>query len=174
MSIIIIIVQICTNLYNYNNYGSVQICIHSLHEVHVYKEVYKFVQVYISTCSLQVYTGKRRAAQPEADLSLVKIRDLVAIHCENYPLRSQIGECTRIEEDYIEVGWMEGSYTSSWKPWKIRDPKNKRKTVTWTDTVPKTSILLFGFTLTSRNFLRKCTVERLTKLYAKLQSCKDQ
>ncbi len=101
------------------------------------KEVYKFVQVYIPTCSLQVYTGKRRAAQPEADLSLVKIRDLVAIHCENYTKEPVIGECTRIEEDYIEVGWMEVSYTSSWKPWKIRDPKNKRRTVTWTDTVPK-------------------------------------
>ena len=132
--------------------------------------------MYSPTCcfsciySLQVYTGKRRATQPEADISLVKTGDLVAVYCENYTKEPVIGECTRIEEQYIEVGWMEGSYSSTWKPWKIRDPKNRRKMITWTDTVPKTSIMLFGFTLTSRKFLRKCTTERLTKLYAKIQS----
>jgi len=50
---------------------------------------------------------------------------------------------------------MEGTYTTSWKAWKIRDPQNHRETIQWTDHVPKDSIILFDFALTSTNHLRK-------------------
>jgi len=65
---------------------------------------------------------------------------------------------------------MEGTYTTSWKPWKIRDPQNHRKTIQWTDHVTKDSIILFYFALTSTNHLQKATVQHLTKEYSRLKS----
>ena len=60
-----------------------------------------------------------------------------------------IGRCTQIFDDTIDVAWLEGSYTSLWKPWKVQDAINCRKVVDWVDRIPKGSILLFGFTLTA-------------------------
>jgi len=71
--------------------------------------------------------------------------------------------CTQVFDKDIEITWMEGTYTTSWKPWKIRDPQNHRKTIQWTDHVPKDSIILFDFALTSTNHLRKATVQHLKK-----------
>ena len=65
--------------------------------------------------------------------------------------------------------WYEGTYTSAWRPWKIRDPKNRRRIVDWTDTIPKTSIILFAFKLTARNHLKKTTISKLKEEYLKLK-----
>lgn len=95
--------------------------------------------------------------------------DLVAVNCENYEREPVIGRCTKILEDSVEVAWLEGSYTTSWKPWKVRDVKNRRKVVDWTDNIPMMSIVLFGFTLTATKHLRKTTIERLKEEYNKLK-----
>ena len=118
----------------------------------------------------QVYTGSRqnRAVPADADLSTLNADDLVAVFCENYAREPVIGRCLQINEDSIEVAWMEGSYGSPWKPWKVRDQKNKRKVVDWTDSIPKLSIVLFGFTLTATRHLRKKTIDHLKKEYSKL------
>ena len=80
-----------------------------------------------------------------------------------------IGTCTQVFEEDIEIAWMEGTYTTGWRPWKIRDPQNRRKTIQWTDHVPKVSIILFDFAYTSTNHLRKATIQHLKKEYARLK-----
>ena len=80
----------------------------------------------------------------------------MAVFCENYSTEPAIGKCIQIDNDIIEILWMEGSYTSSWKPWKVRDPKNQRK-----QSIGRTALFhnyLFGFLLTSNNHLRKKTI----------------
>ena len=117
----------------------------------------------------QVYTGPRQAHNSTlADITTLKIDDMVAVHCENYAREPVIGLCTQVLDTTIDVVWMEGTYTSSWKHWKVRDEKNKRKVVNWTDQIPKMSVILFGFTLTTTKHLRKTTIERLKAQYAKL------
>ena len=53
-----------------------------------------------------------------------------------------------------------------WKIAKRRDTRNKHKFVEWKDIIPKTSIILFDFELTSTGRLRKATTEHLQKLYS--------
>ena len=118
---------------------------------------------------MQVYTGPRkRMNNADADLSTLNTDDLVAVYCENYSREPVIGTCTQIFDDAIDVAWLEGSYTSLWKPWKVRDATNHRKVVDWVDRIPKGSILLFGFTLTATKHLRRKTIERLKEEYSKV------
>ena len=118
---------------------------------------------------MQVYTGPRKTNHVvDADLFTLNIDDLVAVFCENYAREPVIERCTQIFDETIEVLWMDGSYKSFWKPWKVRDAKNRRKVVDWVDRIPKMSILLFGFTLTTTKHLRRKTIERL-KEYIKIK-----
>ena len=64
---------------------------------------------------------------------------------------------------------MEGGYTKAWRVAKQLDPKNCRKKFDWKDIVPKSSIILFDFKLTSNNHLRKLTVDHLKKAYLELK-----
>ena len=80
-----------------------------------------------------------------------------------------IGCCSKLNEDTIDIIWYEGSYSTSWKPWKIRDPRNRRKIIEWTNTIPKSSIILFAFTMTARKHLKKVTIEKLKTEYLQLK-----
>ena len=98
---------------------------------------------------------------------------MLAIYCENSDQEPAIASCLGIREDCLEVIWYEGSYTTSWKPWRIRDPKNRRKIIDWTDTIPKSSVILFAFELTRTGHLRKTTIIKLKEEYSKLQHKDD-
>ena len=67
----------------------------------------------------------------------------------------------------MDVEWMMGTYTTAWRPWRIR---NKRKSTVWTDSIPRSSVILFDFELTSSRHLRKATVEHLKRCYADVRS----
>ena len=64
---------------------------------------------------------------------------------------------------------MEGTCTSAWKLWKVLDDKKRQKLMNWTDIIPKMSIILFEFTLTTTDHLRKVTIQRLKEEYHKLK-----
>ena len=74
-----------------------------------------------------------------------------------------------IKQENEEVVWMEGGYTNAWRVAKQLDPKNRRKKFDWKDIVPKASIILFDFKLTSNTHLTKLTVDRLKKTYLELK-----
>ena len=108
----------------------------------------------------------------DADVSTLSVGDFVAVNCEN-SREPAIGCCKEIFEEDIDIVWMEGEYTSAWKTRKIRDPKNRRKIIEWRDSIPKLSVLLFGFTLTTTNHLRKRTIERLKEQYDKVRGSQE-
>jgi len=74
-----------------------------------------------------------------------------------------------IKQDNVEVLWMEGGYTKTWRVVKQLDHNNHRKKFEWKDIIPKSSIILFEFKLTSNNHLRKLTVVHLKKTYLELK-----
>ena len=95
------------------------------------------------------------------DCTNLKVGQMVAVKCENYTQDPAIGRCTEISADSLQVEWYKGSYTTSWRPWLIRDPTNRRKSVPWCDWIPTSSVVLFDFELTKSNHLRKSTIENL-------------
>ena len=99
---------------------------------------------------------------------------LVAVTCENCELEPLIAKVVQIEEDSIEIEWLEGAYSKPWRNAKQRDPKNHRKVIPWTDVIPKQSIILFAFTLTSSNRLRKATIVHLKEQYQKIRELNNE
>jgi len=87
-------------------------------------------------------------------------------NCEHEPL---VAIVERIKLDNVEVVWMEGGYTKAWRVAKQLDPKNHRKKFDWKDIIPKSSIVLFDFKVTSNIHLRKLTVDHLKKTYLELK-----
>ena len=77
---------------------------------------------------------------------------------------SCIAKVTEVQGESVNVVWYKGSYNSSWKLWEISAAGSKRKTQ-WEDTIPKSSILPFGFKMTPTNCLQKSTSQHLKTLY---------
>ena len=123
---------------------------------------------------MQVYTGGYRkpsttAVQCVQDLSGVQIGHLVAVYSDDQQIEPWIGRVTAILEEEIEVIWLEGNYNSKWKNAKKKDPINKRKQIDWMDLIPKNSIILFAFELTTTSHLRKKTIDHLKKVYEEIR-----
>ena len=90
--------------------------------------------------------------------------------CENWDKEPVLGRVENILSDTVEIVWLDGDYQTAWKTARHRDPTHKGRMVDWRDTIPKSSIILFAFTLTAKNHLRKKTVEHMKKLYAQNKS----
>ena len=116
------------------------------------------------------YRSKQHAVQAVSDTSLVEIGHLVAVDCENCDKEPLLGKVLKVLNEEVEIVWLEGEYSKSWRVAKQSDPRNKRKMVDWTDTIPKASIILFDFELTTTNHLRKRSIEHLKKAYAEIRS----
>ena len=71
------------------------------------------------------------------------------------------GICTEVHDDSIRLSWLEGSYSTKWKPCKKR---SWRQFVNWEDAVSKSSIILYDFELT-KTHLKKSTVSHLKEIY---------
>ena len=74
-------------------------------------------------------------------------------NCHLCPLMARILSVTDKE---LEVVWLEGSYSRTWKVAKKKE--EGCAFVDWTDTVPITSVILYDFELTKENRLRKATI----------------
>ena len=115
---------------------------------------------------MQVYTGSYRlqhhGVTSVQDLSGLSKGVLVAVLCEGNSLEPAIGTCIGVHQDTITVQWLKGSYSTAWKPWKI---KEGRKNVDWNDEIPKSAVLLYDFELTKTGHLRKRTIEHLKASY---------
>jgi len=59
--------------------------------------------------------------------------------------------------------------TMNWKSygWKVAKRKEGHTLVEWTDTVPKTSVIIYDFELTNKNHLRNTTIQHLKEAYNK-------
>ena len=123
---------------------------------------------------LQVYTGSYRQQNTTTrnvinveDLNMIEKGQLVALNVENCDLRPLIARVTDVDDDTMDVLWLDGGYN---KAWKIAKKREGRAMVDWVDSVPKSSVILFDFQLTSKNRLRKATIEHLKEAYNKIDS----
>ena len=121
---------------------------------------------------MQVYTGPRCAERicNVTSRQSLQVGHLVAVNCENYADGPSIGKCVHMTDESVQIEWMKGTYSSSWTTWIVQDEKNRRKKVPWTDWIPKDSIILFDFKLTSTSRLRKTTVQHLKSKYDELRA----
>ena len=119
-----------------------------------------------------MYTGSYR--NPSSTVSsILNVEDtdtiekgqLVALNVENSHLRPLIAKVLEAKAETIDVVWLEGSYSKSWK---VAKKKEGRTLVDWIDSVPKSSVILFDFQLTKTERLRKATIEHLKEAYTKL------
>ena len=70
---------------------------------------------------IQVYTGNYRG-QSRSTREVLAVHDtgalqqghLVAVTCENCELEPLIAKVVQIEEDNIEIEWLEGAYSKPW------------------------------------------------------------
>ena len=90
---------------------------------------------------------------------------MVAVHCANYAESPAIGKCLSVEKARIQVEWMKGTYTSSWKTWMVAVGRKRKP---WVDWIPRESVILFDFELSSAGRLRKTTIDHLRVMYAGL------
>ena len=95
---------------------------------------------------------------------------LVAVSCENYDRTPVLGRIMEVLEKEIDTVWLEGDYSTAWRVAKHQDPKNRRRKIEWKDRIPKSSVILYDFKLTSTNHLRKVTVEHLKKAYLEISA----
>ena len=104
----------------------------------------------------------------ECDLSSLEVGHLVALFTEQLSDAPWIGKVDKIEEETVDVTWLDGGYR---KPWKVATRREGRKVVQWKDTVSKDSIILFAFQLTKANRLSAEAVRNLQKIYSDM--CKQ-
>ena len=109
----------------------------------------------------------------DSDISNIAVGHLVALTVENCDQEPLLGKVIKIMDEEIQIVWLEGDYSSSWRVAKYSDPQNRRKKIEWTDTVPKASVLLFDFELTATNHLRKSTSSHLKRKYAEIKQKKN-
>ena len=102
------------------------------------------------------------------ELSGLAVGQLVAVHSDDAEIEQWIGRVVSLTEKEVEVVMLEGGYTNKWKVAKKQDPINKRRHVDWTDSIPKNSIILYDFQLTSTGHLRKKTINHLKNVYEQL------
>ncbi|CAG0901998.1 unnamed protein product [Darwinula stevensoni] len=82
---------------------------------------------------------------------------LAVVYTEEKTSRPWIGKITSVEEKEVTIHWYQGTYEKSWNP--MTGVENL-------STVPRESLLLWGFTLTDyRQLLRSETREELKRLH---------
>ena len=120
----------------------------------------------------QIYTGPyrnpaRRAqnVQENADVNLLKEGDFVAVELENYHRTPVIGKVFELNEDGFVICYWKGSYNKEWTPHTLPAHRGDKESRLWTQQLPKSCILCFGFTLDDSSKLLPGTKSYLKKAY---------
>ena len=65
----------------------------------------------------------------EVDKIALQPGNFVAVYCEDSTIEPEIGRCVAVNESEVTLVWYEETYSSQWKPWKIRDLKDRHCTI---------------------------------------------
>ena len=122
--------------------------------------------------SLQVQIGKQgvvnlKAIEDVNSYEALAVGNFVVVNladCEEGD-EPYIGKVTEVKESTVDIVWMRGSYTRPWKEYTTGAGRNLKQRM---DTIPIQSILMFGFTLTDKGYLKKQTVSKIKDLYRDL------
>lgn len=97
------------------------------------------------------------------DFSTVQIGDIAAVNLIDTTKRPYLGTVVKVHEDDVSISWLKGSWTGEWKQWTCGSGP---KLQPYTSTIPKQSLLLWGFALTNKKRLPKKIVLELKERYA--------
>ena len=103
--------------------------------------------------------------QENADVNLLKERDFVAVELVNYRRTPVIGKVFEVNEDAFVICYWKGSYNKEWKPHMLPARRGDKESRLWTEQLPKSCILCFGFTLDDSSKLLPGTKSYLKKAY---------
>ena len=94
----------------------------------------------------------------------------VVLSLENYRERPLIGRVNKLFQKTLKITWLHGHWTM---PWSICKRREGQRHIEWQEEVPKESVMLFDFQLTSSGKLRRqVTVRELKRVYG-LQQDED-
>lgn len=89
------------------------------------------------------------------DLSGLTPGKLAAVHLQDTTSTPYIGRVLERDTDTFTLEWLRGSWHKEWKPWRSGVGRNNKSL---TDVLPFASVLLYGFELTKKGKLNKCTI----------------
>lgn len=140
------------------------------------------MSLYFISLLKQIYLGRYRNPhnnkQPQEDVYSIEDLDklatgmLLAVDVKKYqPEKPQIAKVLSIkDQDEIEVLWYYGTWSSSWRVYKIRQGRNM---VESKEVIPITAVKLFNFSLTAAGKLRQSVKTQLKELYT-IETNSDQ
>ena len=99
-------------------------------------------------------------AAPEAP-AIPTEGEYVAVKCNKYKDRLLIGKVIELKSNAFILEWLQGRYTSQWRPWTGRE---KGKTVKYTDVIEYKNIVYRNIEFSGMK-LQKCTVTALKAVY---------
>lgn len=86
----------------------------------------------------------------------------MALSIESYRERPLIGRVDEVYQENLKITWLHGHWTT---PWSICKRREGQRHIEWQEEVPKASVFLFDFQLTSGGKLRQATVRELKQVY---------
>ena len=90
---------------------------------------------------------------------------MVALRCEKYSERPQLGQVLQSKDNEVTIKWYDGTWSSKWKVYTYKDGRN---TVAWIETVPMNDIILSKIELTKSGSLPTAIRGKLRDLYNSL------
>ena len=101
--------------------------------------------------------------QEDANVNLLHEGDFVAIKLENYRKHPIIGNSLEVNDDDFVICYWKGSYNKEWAPHTLRRGSSGNQL--WTQQLPKSCIICFGFSLDETSKLLPGTKAYLRKEY---------
>lgn len=96
-------------------------------------------------------------------LAALKEDVFVAVNIEGYSKVPVLGKVRSLDASTFKLEYWRGTWRTEWKPWKLSNGD------IWTDTLPKSCILLVDFVLDGNNKLSHETYKYLKKTYQTLR-----
>ena len=96
-------------------------------------------------------------------LTALKEDVFVAVNIEGYSKVPVLGKVRSLDASTFKLEYWRGTWRTEWKPWKLSSGD------IWTDTLPKSCILLVDFVLDGNNKLPHETYKYLKETYKTLR-----
>ena len=104
--------------------------------------------------------------QEDVNVNLLQEGDFVAIKLENYRKHPIIGKALEVNDDGFVICYWKGSYNKEWAPHTLPPRRGSSAgNQLWTQQLPKSCIICFGFSLDQNSKLLPGTKAYLKKEY---------
>lgn len=103
--------------------------------------------------------------QENVNVDLLKEGDFVAVKLANYKKYPVIGKVFEVNEDGFVICYWKGSYNKEWTPQTLPARRGSNTNQLWTQQLPKSCIICFGFSLDENSKLLAGTKAYLKKAY---------